>query len=297
MKTNHPHHTRGAVPALLLIPAALAALYLYAFGPKLPTLPGHASAPAAALQANEAQASTNTTTAATARASEAKTGQQLTAAAAALDQSPATDPGAKLAREILPRANNALENGLGPLTPEQAAWVQTLVANALSAQVEKVAAAQAALTASDQARAAAEERARAADADNQKLTTERKTLTAALVAHDAAAGATWFWIKAVALAAFFALYILPLLAKVFPQLGALETAAHAIIAPLAAKAWGEAKALATDASGAVCSVLAKVEKEAPAAFQGAKAEADAWLTEADGTAARYAAALRKSNLL
>ncbi len=278
--------------ALILLLAAAAVIVGWLPSPHIPGLPTPPSAPALAVQANQAAQEANTKAAAAAQITEAKDGQQYTAAAAvALAQSPATDPGAEAAKTLLPKADAALAGGLGSLSPAQAAWVQTYVANATAADQVHQATAAAALAAKDAQLNATAAQVQTLNAEKTDLETQRKILDQTLTEHDAKAGALWFWLKVGVLGYLFARFGLPLLAKMFPALAVFETAAHTLLDPLAAKALAEARDLAQNASGAVSAVLSHVEATAPAVLAGAKAEAGKWLTEADGTAEKFRANL------
>ena len=107
----------------------------------------------------------------------------------------------------------------------------------------------------------------------------------------------FFWLKAGLLVYVLIVWVLPLLAHMFPGLKPAADLAHAVMAPLTAKAKAEAENLARDASAATHVVLTHIEEKAPGVLAEAKTKAAEWLTEADGTKARFDNKLREAQLL
>lgn len=104
----------------------------------------------------------------------------------------------------------------------------------------------------------------------------------------------WFWIW-VAAGAWFAAQLLPLAAKLIPQLAPAATVVTSIASPLASYALTKAKALANDASAALHNVVTTVQAKAPelaAKIEEVKSE---WITAHDGTTTAYTAALKETN--
>jgi regulator of replication initiation timing len=105
-----------------------------------------------------------------------------------------------------------------------------------------------------------------------------------------------FWIYgAIGLWVFIA-FILPILGRAFPAVGAVASIGHAVVAPFAAAAASSTKRLAGDLVGGIHDLRERL-KSAPLD----KAQADAvlreWITEADGTAAKVDALRREKGLL
>ena len=237
----------------------------------------------------------------------AGTGEALAKAAPASREDPAVQVAARLNKQ----AGAAIEAAVGPLTKEQMDWVAELVKDATSASEasrataeQKLAEADAALRESEQREALANQQVRQAKQDREAAERERdqaKTSLATAISERDELGAKldsvlhWLLFGAILYAAI--VYGLPLLANVIPALKPIEAAAHAILAPLAAKAWAEAEKLAQDATAALHHVIATVETGAPELLAKVKQIKGEWITEADGTAARAEAALRKANVL
>ena len=110
-------------------------------------------------------------------------------------------------------------------------------------------------------------------------------------------GRLFFWLKLGLLIYVLIAYVLPLLANMFPGLKPAADLAHAVLAPLTAKAKAEAENLARDASAATHVAMTQIEEKAPTILAEAKAKVGEWLTEADGTKARFDNKLREAQLL
>ena len=296
-KTLHPHPTRGLAPLVVVVGIALAGVAAWFTVPKI-IAPSHTSAAAVAVEANQAKQEANTAAQVDARAAEAKIGQQYTAAAGqALAQSPAQDLPATVAKALLPKADAALAGGLGALTPAQAAWVTSYAQNAIAQADDRRAAAEKALAEKDAALNSTDNQLHALAAEKTALEAARKQAEATLAEHDAKANGFRFYVFLILGAYAVAAYGLPFLEKAFPAVGALSTAALAILAPFAAKALAEARSLANDACACIHHTVAKVEAEAPAALASVKSTVGEWITSADNSAAGYNQELRKLKLV
>ncbi len=244
-----------------------------------------------------------------------RTGQSLVAATgealAAAGPAAQADPAVQFAGKANAKAGEALTAAVGPLTPELRQWAVDLVRNATSASESARAQAEQALQLSDrqlrdsEAResqhlreaAAAEAKAAQLEQINSALHTQ---LEETLAEKDRVGGLldrVLHWALYFGIAYTFAMWVLPFVAAVFPALAPVNAAIHAIVAPLGAKALSEAKSLAHDASAALHNVLTRVQAKAPAVAAEAEAAKAEWITEADGTAARYQDALRATQQL
>jgi len=251
-----------------------------------------------------------------------KAGQKLVAdTQEALATAPAAiraDLHVKAAEETIRDAAKELETVLGSLTSEQRAEVQQLVAK-LTSENETIRAdaereLQQVRTERDQSvqRQIDAEKARSV-ALEQKSQAE-KQLTAAQTEQgkaeaklqDAAQSRDGFamafarfknWVFIAVIVYVIVVFILPMLGTVFPAVAPFANAVHAIFSPIMAKMKGDAENLARDASAATQEVLNKVQEKAPGLIDEAKAKAAEWITEADGTRARFDKKLREAHQL
>lgn len=236
-------------------------------------------------------------------AKQVKAGQQLaattTAALAAAGPEAKADPAVQLASKAAAKADAALSLGAGPLTPEQVAWVTKLVADATSGEAKRTALAEAALTAKDSDLQRSVEREAKLTTRIGELEGDKRVADQTLIEHDGAASAfratVMLWVYGLVGAYVVINYLLPLLAKSFPALGGIATAAHAVWSGLWAKTLAESKSLARDTSGALHSVMAIAETGNAKTAAAIKTEAATWITPSDGTAVRYAQALKDAN--
>ena len=216
------------------------------------------------------------------------------------------------------QAAQALTDAVGQLTPEQLAIVVQYVADATSAIEAKRAEADSMLqqtqaqlddmrrqktgeeTAKNTALSQLATATKQYEQVKQANRTALDTFNAALHENGGLSDileTVFFWLKFGVIAYVLLVYVLPLAAHMFPGLQPLADVTHALIAPLAAKAKQEAESLARDASAATHVVLNKIEAKAPDLLKEARADASEWITEADGTKARYDQMLRHANLL
>lgn len=215
-------------------------------------------------------------------------------------------------------AASALEDAVGKMSAEQITAVLQFVANATSASESRRAQADAQLQLAQQQLADmrqqkdAETKAKEAAVEKQKAAEQAyvrtkqandsvmNKLQSALsdnTGMDGVLGKLFFWLKLGLLVYVLIAYVLPLLANMFPGLKPAADLAHAVLAPLTAKAKAEAENLARDASAATHVVLTQIEEKAPSILAEAKTKAGEWLTEADGTKARFDNKLREAQLL
>jgi regulator of replication initiation timing len=105
-----------------------------------------------------------------------------------------------------------------------------------------------------------------------------------------------FWIYGAIGLWVFVAFVLPILGRAFPVVGAVASVGQSVVAPFAVAAASSAKRLAGDLVGGIHDVRERL-KQAPAT----KAEVDAllaeWVTESDGTAAQVDAIRREKGLV
>lgn len=215
-------------------------------------------------------------------------------------------------------AATALEDAVGKMSGEQIAAVLQFVANATSASETRRAQADAQLQVAQQQLAEmrqqkeAETKAKDAAIEKQKVAEQAYARTkqandsimgklrSALSDNtgvDGVLGRLFFWLKLGLLLYVLTAYVLPLLANMFPGLKPAADLAHAVLAPLTAKAKAEAENLARDASAATHVAMTQIEEKAPSILAESKAKVNEWITEADGTKARFDNKLREAQLL
>lgn len=193
---------------------------------------------------------------------ESKIGQQYAAATTqALAQTKASDdPALALAKQLAPKADNALSNGLGALTPEQSLWVQNLISNALSAEVAK--------------------RAEAAQAivqkDNQlvELDTKAQALEKKLSESQGSESLLWYWIKFAIGAYLFVHFVLPWLGTKFPVLGTISSGIMAVLSPVMADLRVKEQTALAEVKAKVGTALANVRAQIPVASAAVVKEFD-----------------------
>lgn len=213
-------------------------------------------------------------------------------------------------------AAQALEGAVGKLTPAQAAEVLAFINDATSASEARRAQADAELADAKkqlaelaQARQQQEQLTRAAEAKvntAQQAVSRAASVVGRTVAHLNATLSSnsdlggllehfFYYLKLAIIFYIVAIYILPLLAHMFPGLAPLADVAHALLSPLAHTAKIQAEALARDASAATDELLSHIEEKAPGILAEARTKVSAWITEADGTRERYEKMLRTAH--
>jgi hypothetical protein len=206
-------------------------------------------------------------------------------------------------RSTLSGAKADLDTARGALPPDHLGDLRQIVDQLRSDNAKTVAVAEKAIAALDTSSAAhaglltaalgevATQRLRADKADAAALDWARE--------RDAIArkwDRLWLWVY-IALGAWLAAQLLPLIAKLIPAVAPAATAISAIAAPLSTYALGRARALAKDASAALHNVVTTVQAKAPllgAEIEKIKGE---WITPEDGTTTAYTAALREAQQL
>ncbi len=205
-------------------------------------------------------------------------------------------------------AAQALQSALGPLSTEQLAEINRLVANATAASEARRAQAAAELDSVKQQLAAEQAdkqrhvqllreseaklaaAQKSADQAQSAVAETAQKLHAATSDRDTFSGLLdqlFFWLKlALGLYAAFT-YGLPLASHFLPGLRPLSDLAHAFIAPFTHLEKSGVEALARDASAATDELLELISQRHPEALKDAHARAGAWLTEHDGVRARF----------
>lgn len=205
-------------------------------------------------------------------------------------------------------AAHALQSALGPLSPEQLAEVNRLVANATAAsEAQRAQAAeelagvkqqlateqadkqrheqllqesQTRLLAAQKAAADAQASVHRTDQQLQAATSSRDSLGHLL-------DLTFFWLK-LGLALYVVLvYVLPLASHFLPGLHPLSDLAHALLNPFMHVEKAGSEALARDASAATDELLELISLRSPELLKEAHARAGAWLTDHDGVRALF----------
>ncbi len=232
------------------------------------------------------------------KAAQSKIGQQyVTAEGLALDKVTSDDPAVLLLKNLNPRANLALNNGLGPLDVEQERWAIELVLNSLSAEAAKRSVAEQSLKNKDKELQGSIVEVKSLNTKNIQLEETNKDLTDKLVQEDAAAvnfRSKIYWAIG---SLIFIVIGLPILSAAFPALAGFTNGLGAFISPFLHKAKVEAENMAKDAVGVVHELEVKAGEAgtiAKADFEKIKAE---WISEAHKNVHLYDDIKRKLSLI
>jgi hypothetical protein len=227
-----------------------------------------------------------------------KEGQEYAVAAGkALAREAAPSKESLAARELLNRANGAFDLVLGALLPAVERALEDLVGKLTSADPKAQAAGAEALKVRD---AAAQKLAEELTRERAKVAELAAKVEAYALERDAVAkkwerAMRWVW--GIAGGWIFVAFVLPVLGKAFPAVGAVATIGQAVVAPFAAGALSKTKRVLGDVVGGVEDVRSLLKTKGTIS----KAEADAalseWVTEADGTAAAVDAVRRQQKHL
>lgn len=203
-------------------------------------------------------------------------------------------------RSTLTGARADLDTARGSLPPDELSGLRQLVEQLRSDNASLQRAGEQALAALDTSSAQHAEILRTALAETERLRLKAEKADADALEWARERDATarkwdrfWLWVW-VAVGAWIAAQVLPVVAKLIPAVAPAATAISAIAAPISTYALGRAKALAKDASAALHNVVTTVQAKAPvlgAEIEKLKAE---WITPEDGTTTAYAAALKEA---
>lgn len=203
-------------------------------------------------------------------------------------------------RTTLSGAKADLDTARGSLPPGELTQLRQVVEQLRSDNAKTVAVAEQAIAALDTSSAAHAEILRTTLAETERLRTKAEAADAAAIdwarERDATArkwDRAWFWIW-VAVCAWIAAQVLPMVAKLIPAVAPAATAISAIASPISTYALGRAKALAKDASAALHNVVTAVKDKAPAIVDQVEKIKAEWITPEDGTTTAYTAALKEA---